>query len=122
MNHVLKPHKNTFVHIYLGDVLILSNSRDEHLQQLDLALDLFAQNDIRLRILPCFFGITELEYLSHMVNKIGLHPIDNKVQAVRDWARPRTVKQRQHFLGLYNLFATAAIYTAMRTWPLPWLI
>lgn len=30
INHVLKPEENTFVSVYLDDVLILSLSLDEH--------------------------------------------------------------------------------------------
>ena len=67
MNHVLQPHKNTFILVYLDDVLIFSNSLDEHLRHLDTTLGLLANHDIRLRLPKYFFGKNKLEYLGHMV-------------------------------------------------------
>ena len=104
MNHVLQPHKNTFILVYLDDVLIFSNSLDEHLRHLDTTLGLLANHDIRLRLPKCFFGKNELEYLGHMVSQAGLRPSDNKVAAVKHWAPPRNVQQVQQFLGFCNFY------------------
>ncbi len=33
LNHILKPHENPFVLVYLDDVLIFSNNIEEHIDQ-----------------------------------------------------------------------------------------
>ena len=38
MNAILKPEVNTFVLVYLDDVIIFSNSLDEHLDHLSIVL------------------------------------------------------------------------------------
>ena len=54
LNHVLKPHINTFVLIYLDDILIFSNSLEEHLEHIDIVLRLLKENNLSLRLPKCF--------------------------------------------------------------------
>ena len=48
-NHILKPHENPFVLVYLDDVLIFSNNLEEHLDHVDKVLALLKDNSARLR-------------------------------------------------------------------------
>jgi hypothetical protein len=48
MNHVLKPEENTFVLVYLDDILIFSKSLDEHLVNLDKVLSLLSDYQLVL--------------------------------------------------------------------------
>ena len=50
LNHILKPHENPFVLVYLDDVLIFSNDLDEHIEHIDKVLTLLDENSIRLRL------------------------------------------------------------------------
>ena len=79
LNHILKPHVNSFVLVYLDDVLIFSDTLDEHLDHISTVLTLLEQNHIRLRLSKCFSAKNELEYLGHMVSSKGLTPIDATV-------------------------------------------
>jgi hypothetical protein len=104
MNHILKPHVNTFVLVYLDDVLIFSKSTHEHLTHLDTVLQLLEDNDIRLRLQKCWFARKELEYLGHMVSGSGIRPSDSKIKAVTEWPVPHNVQQIQSFLGFCNFY------------------
>ena len=104
MTSILQPHKHTFILVYLDDVLIFSNSLEEHLQHLDTALTMLESNDIRLRLQKCWFAKNELEYLGHMVSHAGLRPSPNKIKAVQDWPRPKNVQNVQQYLGFCNFY------------------
>ena len=99
LNHILKPHVNSFVLVYLDDVLIFSNTLDEHLNHISTVLTLLEPNHIQLRLSKCFWAKNELEYLGHMVSSKGLSPIDTKVKAVIDWPKPNSVHTTQQWLG-----------------------
>ena len=88
LNHILKPHENPFVLVYLDDVLIFTNSLEEHL---DKVLTLLNDNSIRLRLSKCFFAKNELEYLEHIVSGEGLKPTNSKIKVVTQWPTPKSV-------------------------------
>ena len=104
MTSILKPYNNTFVLVYLDDILIFSNSLDEHITHLDFVLSKLEENDIRLRLSKCFFGKSELEYLGHTVSGAGMRPSPSKLKAVKDWPRPKSVTETQSFLGFANFY------------------
>jgi hypothetical protein len=91
MHHILKLHTNTFISVYLDDILIFNKSLDGHIQHLDITLSLLASHDIRLRLKKCFFARNELQYLGHMVSKDGQRPTDNKIEDVSEWQQPKMV-------------------------------
>jgi hypothetical protein len=104
INHIIKPHTETFVSVYLDDILILSNSLDDRIRHRDIALSLLTSHDIRLSLKKCVFARNELQYLGHVVSKHGQRPSNNKIKAVPEWQRPKTVQETRRFLGFCNLY------------------
>ena len=78
MNHVLKPEENTFVLVYLDDVLIFSSNLDDHLQHLDKVLSLLNQHQLSLRLSKCRIGKSELNSLGHTLSSQGIKPFFQK--------------------------------------------
>ena len=92
------------VFVYLDDVLVASTTADEHkrhLRQLFAALSRFG---LVLNVGKCVFGVKEIDFLGHKVNAQGIQPLPSKVEAVRRFERPQTVKSLQRFLGLVNFY------------------
>ncbi len=93
LNHILKPHDNPFVLVYLDDVLIFSNNLEEHVEHIDKVLTLLNDNSIRLRLSKCLFAKNELEYLGHIVSGEGLKPTNSKIKAATEWPTPKSVQK-----------------------------
>jgi hypothetical protein len=104
MNHSLTSHTNTFVLVYLDDILFFCNSLDDHIYHFDIALSLLASYSTRLRLQKCFVACNELEYLGHMVSKDSQRPSNNTIKAVSVWQCPKTVTETQRFLGFRNFY------------------
>ena len=104
MNHVLKPEENTFVLVYLDDILIFSQTLEEHICHLDKVLSMLSEHHLVLRLSKCHIGKSQLEYLGHTLSSKGLAPSIKKVKAVNDWPIPRNVTQVQQFLGFCNFY------------------
>ena len=83
MNHALKPEENTFVLVYLDDVLIFSSNFDDHLQHLDKVISLLNQHQLSLRLSKCKIGKSELNYLGHILSSQGIKPSSKKIEAVK---------------------------------------
>ena len=92
------------VFVYLDDVLVASPTPEQHeldLRQLFAALARFG---LVLNKSKCVFGVKKLQFLGHMVSEKGIWPLQDKVEAVQQFKRPRSVKALQRFLGMVNFY------------------
>lgn len=94
----------SFVFVYLDDILIFSNSPTEHKAHLRQLFERLQQHGLVLSLSKCQFGVTEIDFLGHKVNKNGVFPLKEKVQAILDFPKPATVKGLQEYLGMVNFY------------------
>eukprot|EP00253_Pinus_taeda_P029086 PITA_29086 len=102
MNELLKEYAGKFVIVYLDDILIFSNSKEEHLEHLKLVLRTLQKEKLLINLKKCSFMKEELVYLGFVISKEGLKMDPEKVQAIRNWATPRSIfealKKWRHYL------------------------
>ena len=104
MNKLFKHMLGRSVFIYLDDILVASESPEEHKQHLQEVLQILKDNHLYAAIQKCHFNKPEVNYLGHVVGRDGLRPDPQKVQVVRDWPKPSSVHEVRSFLGLTNYF------------------
>jgi hypothetical protein len=66
----------------------------------DRFLHILSQHQIFLKQSKRSFGTLEVEYLGHIVGKVGVTVDPKKIEAMQDWPHPKTVKILRGFLGL----------------------
>ena len=59
---------------------------------------------LALKKSKCIFTATSVEYLGHVIDKIGLHPSPSKVQAIKQAPQSTNVTELKSFLGLVNYY------------------
>ena len=104
MNSILHPCLRKFVVVFLDDILIFSKSWDEHLQQVRTVLEALRKNQLYCKSSKCEFGLQEVLFLGHRVNGRSIVPYPTKIDAVRAWQPPSSVKEVRQFLGFTNYF------------------
>ena len=102
MDEVL--HGLDFCYVYIDDVLITSQTPEEHKIHLRLVLQHFVLYGIPINPAKCVLGVKELCFLGHHVNKDGISPLPEQVQVIRDSPQPVTFSKLREFLGLVNLY------------------
>jgi transposase InsO family protein len=102
INNVLRAHLDIFVIAYLDDILIYSQNEKEHKEHVRTVLTLLQQHDLLVDPDKCSWHQEEVEFLGCMVGKNGVRMSEDKIQVVKDWPTPRTVKEIQSFLGFVN--------------------
>ena len=104
MNDIFRPFLDRFVMVYLDDILIYSDSPEEHAEHIRKVLDLLRKNKLYCKESKCEFFKTEVAFLGHVISGEGVKADPRKVQAVVDWPQPENVKQVRSFLGLANYY------------------
>ena len=81
-----------FCFCYLDDVLVASATPEEHVQHLEQTLQRLEQHGLVLNGEKCVLGVSEVEYLGHVVSASGIRPMPDRVQAIQKYPRPGTVQ------------------------------
>lgn len=75
-----------------------------------------------IREMKCCFGLTELNYLGHIISTEGVKPDPDKLAAVREWPLSKSVKQVRAFMGLTGYYRRFISHYAQITSPLSELL
>lgn len=93
-----------FVFVYIDDVLIMSDSHQQHEQHLRIVCERLRQHQLTINVNKCIFGQDECEYLGFKINDQGYRPPQDKVQAIIDYPKPETIQELRRFLGMMNYY------------------
>ena len=100
MNNVFEKDINSFILVYLADILIYSRSIGEHWDRLRCALDKLRRAKLFGRLHKGEFLKDQVDYLGFGVNKDGIRTSLEKVKAILDWPRSQSTHDICSFLGL----------------------
>ena len=104
MNQILRPYIDKFVLVYLDDILIYSNSTEEHRKHLRLVLDVLRKHKLYVRPRKCTIDQPEVEFCGHIVGGGIVKVLDQKVKVIREWPVPKNVHEVRQFYGLANYY------------------
>ncbi|KAL5486941.1 hypothetical protein EMCRGX_G019484 [Ephydatia muelleri] len=88
----------------IDDVLIFSQTAEEHVNHVRQVLQRLHDHGVVINPAKCQFGTAELDFLGHRVNSSGIYPLEERVSAIRNFARPTTFRKLREFLGLVNFY------------------
>jgi hypothetical protein len=104
MDDILRPFTNTFVVVYLDDILIYNNTWAEDLEHIQQVLHTLRQHKLYANLEKFSFGMDKVHYLGYIIDHHGLHVDLAKILVIRDWPAPTTLIELQMFLGLANFY------------------
>jgi hypothetical protein len=99
INDVFKHFLDYFVIVYLDDILIFSETWDEHVRHVKQVLETFQRETLSIKLSKCEFGKTSLVYLGHIVGGGQLKIDPSKIDVMVNWSEPKSVTEIQSFLG-----------------------
>lgn len=85
--------------MYLDDILILSNSLQEHCKHVRLVLQHLLENKLFAK--KCYHS-RKISFLKFTVDQGQVSADPGKRRAVKEWSIPENIKDLQHFLGFAN--------------------
>jgi hypothetical protein len=79
MNSVFMDYLDMFVVVFIDDILIYSQSEEEHADHLKMVLQRLRDHQLYANLSKCEFWINEVLFLGHIINKEGLAADSKKV-------------------------------------------
>jgi transposase InsO family protein len=104
MQSIFGPHLDSFVIVFLDDILIFSKSLNEHKQHVKQVLELLRENKLYAKQSKCEFFKKSISFLGHVVGENGISMEEDKVEAIRKWPIPSNVTAVRAFLGLAGYY------------------
>ena len=69
MNDVFKGYLRKFILVFFDDILIYNKTWEDHLSHVKTVLVILEFNKLFVKFSKCKFGITEAEYLGHIISR-----------------------------------------------------
>ncbi|KAG1933522.1 gag-pol fusion protein [Pimephales promelas] len=93
-----------FTSAYLDDIVIFSETWEEHLKHLQMVLRRIQEAGLTINPDKCALAKKEIEYLGYVLGNGVIRPQVGKVQAIKSFTLPKTKKQVRSFLGLVGWY------------------
>jgi len=104
MNKILREFLDQGVVVYLDDILIYSKTHAEHVAMVKKVLSRLMEHQLAVFIKKSEFHVKAVEFLGYIVATDGVTMSTRKVDSIRKWKAPRSVKEVQIFLGFANFY------------------
>ena len=129
MNNILMPYA-TFAIVYLDDVLIFSDSIEQHLKHLKTFKELIKRNGLVISAKKMTLAVAKVRFLGYEIWKGTIIPITRSIEFAKKF--PNEIKnktQLQRFLGCLNYVAdfipeiriiAKPLFKRLRKNPNPW--
>ena len=89
---------------YIDDILIYTDTWDEHVKVLESVFRRIEQAGLTARPTKCMIGYESLEFLGHIVGEGLIKPQPSKIAKIMEASPPKTKKEVRSFMGLANYY------------------
>lgn len=93
-----------FVFPYIDDIIVASRTPEEHRDHLRQLFNRLTQHGLTINLAKCEFAQIEISFLGHRVTAEGIRPLEDKVEAIRQYPKPTTVMELKRFLAMTNFY------------------
>ena len=89
---------------YIDDIIIYGDTEEEILARTKAVFDRFDEFNIHIKKSKCKFGLSEVEYVGHVLSEKGFRMSDERKNTILGISRPDSVGKLRTFLGMTGYF------------------
>jgi hypothetical protein len=107
MNKVFMVYLDKFVVVFIDDILVYSETKEEHEEHLRLVLEKLRANQLYAKFNRCEFWLTQNAFLGHVISVAGVSVDPGKIKDVLNWKLPTNVSEiciLLRLVGYYRRF------------------
>lgn len=90
--------------VYLDDIIIYSETSEDHLIHLRQVFERLKKADLKLKPKKCSIGRKKVRYLGRVVSEAGLEPDKDNISKVLQFVEPADKKTLKSFLGMTGYY------------------
>ena len=83
MNRVFKPFLDSFVAVFIDNILVYLQGREDHVDHLRAVLQTLHQHQLYAKFSKCEFWLESITFLGHVVSREGIKVDPQKIAAVK---------------------------------------
>lgn len=103
-DELISPEFSPYVHAYLDDIIVATETFEEHMYWLERVLQRLTDANLKINPEKSKFCREKVEYLGFIVSGEGVEVDESKVEPVKNFPAPTTVKRLRSFLGLTSWY------------------
>jgi len=104
MTDLLREYIGVTCSVFMDDICVHTKTYAEHCAVLHAVLRILRKEDLHVSLKKCSFLRKNVRFLGHMVGVDGVRALPERCAAIRDWPRPKTIKELRSFLGLCSYY------------------
>jgi len=104
MNEILREFLDQGVVVYIDDILIYSKTIEAHIILVRKVLQKLRKYRMAISLEKSVFHVKKVDFLGYVVATDGVTMNEKKVESVKAWRAPASVKDVQNFIGFANFY------------------
>ena len=105
MNYIFAPYIGVFLDVYLDDIVIYSDTLEDHIEHVKTAIDILRKEELYLSSSKLHFLGQEMKVLGRIIDDQGIRMDPEKVDSVLHWKVPTSKELLRGFLGSVGYLA-----------------
>ena len=105
INKILAEKLDIFVIVYLDDILVYTEDAGQpHVDAVRWVLEQLRKHGFYANLKKCRFHQDKVRFLGFIVSAQGIRMKKERIEAVKAWAEPKSIRDIQVFLGFANFY------------------
>lgn len=88
----------------MDDILIYSEKAQDHEDNVKWVLQKLREANLFVNVQKCKFDTDEVRFLGYIVSAKGIRMETDRIEAIRSWPEPRSIRDIQVFIGFANFY------------------
>lgn len=94
-----------FLFLYLDDLLVFSNSFEEHMAHVQLVLERLRFAKFTVNPDKVSFCVPEIQYLGYLISSSGVRVNPDRIKPILEFPVPTSLRQLKRFLGMIGFYS-----------------
>ena len=104
MNEIVWEFLDQGAVVYIDDILIYSETVEEHILLVRKVLQRLREYRMAISVEKSVFHVKKVDFLGYVVATDGVTMNEKKVESIKSWKAPASVKDIQIFIGFANFY------------------
>ena len=105
INKILAEKLDIFVIVYLDNILIYTEDQGQgYVEAVRWVVEILRKNGLFANLKKCRFHKDKVRFLGYVVLSQSIRMEDEKIEAVKNWPEPKSVRDIQVFIGFVNFY------------------